>query len=287
MVTDKILAALSKGTIPWQRPWRPADAQRSINGHVYRGMNQFLLQLEVDAKGYTSPFWMTFEYASEHGWQVRKGEHATQVLLAKKVAYRDPDAEEGEGALKTFFSLRYYYVFNPDQVDGIEKLPTLPVFPEIEPLEECESIVKAMPNAPKIGHGGDAAYYDRRADKVQMPPRKAFQQVQRYYSTLFHELGHSTGHPSRLGRHQEGDPVIFGSKDYSKEELVAEMCAAFVCGHAGIDTDIDQSAAYIKSWSQKLADNPRWLVSAASAAQKAADYILNQQTNYEFKEDEE
>lgn len=108
-----------------------------------------------------------------------------------------------------------------------------------------------------------------------MPLRESFIKPESYYSVLWHELGHSTGHPARLGRHKEGDPVKFGSQDYSKEELVAEMTAAFLCGSTGIINDMTQNTAYIESWLSALKNNIKWVVQAASQAQKAADYILD------------
>ena len=155
------------------------------------------------------------------------------------------------------------------------KLKALPAR-EIEPVAAAETVVSAMPNRPSIAYnGGNRAYYVPSSDSVHLPPHGAFDSVGEYYSTLFHELGHSTGHPSRLNRDTLETPAPFGSEVYSKEELIAEFCSAFLCAEAGIDSTLQNSAAYIKGWMSKLQQDPRLVVTAASKGQRAADYILN------------
>ncbi len=172
------------------------------------------------------------------------------------------------------FLLRYYRVFNLCQTEGIAEKLGLGESPRPVPsIEQCEHIVSAMPNAPRMEQS-NAAWYRPSTDTVGMPARGLFSSAEEYYSTLFHELTHSTGHSSRIGR--EGIEILntFGSESYSKEELVAEMGAAMLCGVTGIaPATIQNSAAYLKTWIERLKSDSRLLVSAASAAQKAADYI--------------
>lgn len=167
-------------------------------------------------------------------------------------------------------------VFNVEQCDGLT-LPALPVAEAVEwdPLAWCEHIVAGYPNPPAIDNGGDGACYMHHADRVRMPLRTQFPEAADYYATLFHELGHSTGHETRLNRTTLTATGPFGDVDYSREELVAEMTAAFLCGEAGILNNVaEATAAYIAGWRQALIDEPTWLVSAAAHAQRAADHIL-------------
>ena len=148
---------------------------------------------------------------------------------------------------------------------------------KFDPIEKCENIINNMPNKPEIKNESSQAYYVPASDHVNMPKPESFVKSEFYYSVLFHELSHSTGHKSRLDRHaKEKTSHTFGSKDYSKEELVAEMGAAFLCGHTGIEQEtIDNSAAYIQSWVKKFKDKPKMVVSAAAKAQKSTNYILD------------
>jgi antirestriction protein ArdC len=172
--------------------------------------------------------------------------------------------------------LRYYTVFNTDQTEGIA-VPSAVGTP-VAPIAACEQIVAGMPSAPRIVESidGDGAYYSPRLDVVHMPSRSRFRRSEDFYAVLFHELTHSTGHASRLDRATLRDAGRFGDANYSREELVAEMGAAFLCGVAGIDSNdaVEQSAAYLKGWLSALRADPRMLVVAAAQAQKAADYIL-------------
>jgi antirestriction protein ArdC len=185
--------------------------------------------------------------------------------------YRKENKETGETEDHKSILLRYYTVFNLEQCEGIKPPDLLRI---INPLEQCESIVKGMPNSPGLIQDSRACYWPS-TDTVGMPARSAFNSSEEYYSTLFHELTHSTGHSSRVGREGILNHNPFGSDDYSKEELVAEMGAAMLCGVAGIVSHtIDNSAAYLQTWIDRLRSDSRLIVSAASQAQKAADYIL-------------
>jgi len=265
IVTSRILAELERGEIPWRRPWRTLPPANLISKKPYRGINVFLLALA----GYGSQHWLTFNQAKQLGGNVRKGEHGTKIVFWKFDKF-ETETGDGETEERRSAILRYYTVFNLEQTEGLKALLALP---PAFPIESAEEIVKGMPNPPAFEQDARAAYIPS-CDTVTMPSRTAFESPAEYYSTLFHELTHSTGHAKRLGR--EGIEKIqpFGSEDYSKEELVAEMGSAMLCGIAGIEqATISNSAAYLQSWIRRLKADSRLVVSAASAAQKAADYI--------------
>jgi antirestriction protein ArdC len=182
----------------------------------------------------------------------------------------ETETADGETEERKSAFLRYYTVFNLEQTEGLKALLALP---PAFPIESAERIVAGMPNPPAFEQDAQAAYIPSR-DAVAMPSRTAFDSQAEYYSTLFHELSHSTGHAKRLAREGFDSPQKFGSDSYSREELVAEMGSAMLCGIAGIEqATISNSAAYLQSWIKRLKADSRLVVSAASAAQKAADYI--------------
>jgi len=271
VVTESIIKQLESGVAPWQKPWRTEIPANLLSKKEYRGINIFLLACQ----GYGSRYWLTYRQAQALGGSVRKGEHGSKVVFWKIHEYRKENSETGEAENHKSILLRYYAVFNLEQCEGIKSPETARV---INPIERCESIVRSMPNPP--GFAQDSrAFYRPSTDTVGMPARSAFHTAEEYHSTLFHELTHSTGHPSRVGREGIMNHNPFGSEDYSKEELVAEMGAAMLCGVAGIESrTLQNSAAYLQSWINKLKSDSRLIVSAASQAQKAADYILARTT---------
>jgi len=273
VVTDRILEALKDGVVPWQRPFT-VQGGKHINlksKKAYRGINQLLLDLTAMSEGYTSPYWLSFKQAKEMGGQVRKGEKSTVITFWSMIDKdkKDPDSEK-------FRLLRYYRVFNTEQIDGIEdKIPAPTVRPEFNPLEAAEAIWKGYEDKPDLAHGFDKAAYAPTLDKIIMPLHEEFDSAEGYYATLFHEAAHSTGHAKRLNREGVTKPNVFGSDPYAKEELVAEITAAFLNAEAGIiDDTIDNTAAYLESWRRKLTQDPKLIVQAAGQAQKASDYIL-------------
>ena len=278
MITDRILDALEKGTIPWQKPWKSAGSAgipaNLKSGKNYRGVNIFVLGLQ----GFSSRYWLTFKQAKDLGGNVRRGEKGTPVVFWKWIEKTKKDDNGEDKVVNRYPILRYYTVFNLDQVDGIDDPDADAAEPsDFEPIEACEAIVDNMPDRPEIRNGGNRAFYRPAADFIGMPPAENFDKPAEYYSTLFHELTHSTGHESRLNREGITDLGFFGDENYSKEELVAEMGAAFLCGHAGIENEtINSSAAYIDGWRKKLSNDPKLVVCAAAKAQKAADFILNE-----------
>lgn len=270
IVTQRIMEKLEQGTIPRQRPWIGGGAQNLISKKEYRGINVFLLA----GSGYSSPYFVTYKQAESKGGQVKKSEKGHIVVFWKQLKMNTTD-KAGETIEKTIPMLRYYMVFNTDQCEGLE-VPETEKLPRFKAIDCCEKIVEEMPNCPKITHNEARACYIPTDDRVNMPKKDIFRSSEEYYSTLFHELTHSTGHETRLNRKPSDIATHFGNKEYSKEELVAEMGAAFLCGHCQIENKtIDNSAAYIKGWLKKLKNDTKLIVQAAGLAQKASDFILN------------
>jgi antirestriction protein ArdC len=272
IVTERITKCLEQGTAPWNRPWRGAANQprNLVSGHEYRGVNVFLLS----AMGYTSPYWLTFNQANKLGAHVRRGERGTPVVFWK---FDQREVQDGDATVSQRSVLaRYYTCFNVEQIEGLDVPRDLltPSAPE-NPIVECEALL-AKYVGPEVKHAEQRAWYSKVLDVVNMPQRGTFISQEHYYSTLFHELTHSTGHPKRLNRPTLNDAAMFGDVNYSKEELVAEMGAAYLCGFAGIENHtINESAAYLAGWLKVLRNDHRLLISAASQAQKAVDYVLD------------
>jgi antirestriction protein ArdC len=269
IVTERIMEALEQGIVPWQRPWTSQGGPRNLNSkRPYRGINAFLLALS----NYSSPFWTTYEGAKKAGGNVKKGEKGTIVVWWNIFEVEDTNAK-GQKVTKKVAAPRYYRVWNSEQCEGV----TVPEIKkgEFDVDEAAQVIIDDMPDAPTISFGGDRAYYAPLTDDVQLPTPESFKSTTSYYATAFHELVHSTGHSSRLARVK--DWTGFGSDPYAKEELVAEMGAAMLCGMAGLEAEYDNNAAYIQSWLRKLNQDKRLVFQAASAAQKAADFILNRE----------
>lgn len=272
MITSRIITLLEKGTIPWRKPWNGGDGGLPMNlnsNREYRGINVFLLS----CMGFGSRYWLSFKQAKDRGGFVRKREKSTPVIFWKR--YEVTDTETGE--VKEVPVLRYYSVFNLDQIEGVDA-PDAPVAmnPDFEPITEAERIIRGMPQRPTIQHAQPRAFYRSGTDTVNLPQPELFAHPEAYYSTAFHELTHATGHESRLNRRPSTEIRHFGDKEYIQEELVAEMGSAFLCAQAGIEqTTLENSAAYIANWLQVLKASPKMVVIAAAQAQKATDFILD------------
>lgn len=274
-ITDQIVAMLDSGVVPWRSP----ILGRTSAGHPknldskkkYRGVNTFLLAFTAYAKGYGSSYWMTFNQAKEHGGTVKKGEKSSMVIFWKQ--YETTDRQTGDPTKVPV--LRYYNVFNVEQCEGIAAPDAVPFTPiEFEPINAADAIAKGYADGPALDHGGQQAFYQPGADTVHIPEPTRFASCEEYYSTLFHELAHSTGHTKRIDRGLDSDPKPFGSPDYGKEELVAEMAAAFLCGDAGIHPSlIGNQAAYIGGWLKQIKQDKKLIIAAAGQAQRAADWI--------------
>ena len=277
VITARLLDLLAQGRIPWRRSWKALKTTgglrpRNISGNLYRGANWFLLGMLP----YPSPVFLTFRQAQSLGGHVHKGEQGFPVLFWKLLEVTEENASDPEDIGKKVPFARYSTVFNVDQCDGLPvALPEHPgplvVF---DPMVEAEGIWEAMPQRPELHYGGDRACYMPGLDLVKMPPRSAFDCSEGFYETLFHEMGHATGHTSRLNRKEINTGSTFGSHDYSLEELVAELTSAFLCAEAGIDQAVIQNqAAYVQGWMEKLQKEPSAFVTAAARAQTAADFI--------------
>jgi antirestriction protein ArdC len=293
-VTNTIIELLESQQENWNRPWiafgQDNDfARNGSSNRYYRGINQFLLSFTLMRKGFFKNAWMTFNQVRTQGGYVRKGEKSSPIVFYKTAyidnnnKYVSPDRVEGmstaqyrESGIKAIPILKLYRVFNVAQTEGLD-----PAFYEVapqEPLqdfekdERAEQLIQATGAAIEITES-NRAYYDRLADKIQLPLREQFRgKSEPFYATALHELGHWTGHPSRLNREMG---VGFGDTEYAKEELVAELCSAFCCAALGFSKTMSNNAAYIKSWLGILKEDNKAVVRASNQAQKAADFILD------------
>jgi antirestriction protein ArdC len=283
-VTDRMIAQLEAGTVPWQRPWVAGTGRpRSMTTRKpYQGINVLLLGLTAMERGYTSPWWGTMNQVNELGGRVRKGQNkangcgATVIYLWKSVT-KTRAGDDGEPVTTRFPVARAFYVFNADQCEGLPErfYPQPGAEPEIMP--EPESILADYTsgmNGPELAYGGDSAHYQPGPDLLTLPVRAAFADSEKFYAVAFHEVTHSTGHASRCGREGLVNFDHFGSERYAREELTAEMGSAMLCAIAGIETAFANSAAYIASWLRALRDDRTLVSRAATEAGRAVDYIL-------------
>lgn len=262
-ITDRVLNALDKGEIPWQRPWdsktRPSNAYTRRD---YTGCNVFILGMS----GFPSKWWVGYSQAQHMGTNVRKGEKGTHIVRWVPTVRKDSEGRDVVVGL-TPMTLT---VFNLSQTAlDWEKYDSREDF---VPVMDAEDILNGYRDRPAIAYGNGSACYSPIWDKVMMPNRYDFRTPAHFYSTLFHELTHSTGHESRLKRNMRNH---FGSYDYSFEELVAEMGACFLASESGIVAQTyDNTVGYIQSWMKALQNDKTLFIRAANAAQKAANYIL-------------
>jgi antirestriction protein ArdC len=274
-VTERIISALDAGIVPWRKEWKTnSNSALPINYQTkkpYRGINVFTLLCSE----FSSNAWLTYKQANAMGLQVRKGSKGAPIVFWKF----DRKKDELTGDIEVSAFARQYTVFNLDQIDGLPAELPAPDAPVFEPIVEAEGIVNKYltGTGPALAHGGNRAYYLPSADKVQMPVRESFVSPDAYYSTLFHELTHSTGNASRLKRFDEESAHLFGSESYSKEELIAEFGAAFLCAESGIVNDSVSAnhAAYIQGWLRALKNDKSLAIQAAQRAQKAVDVIVS------------
>ena len=290
-VTDRIIAALEAGTPPWRKPWDPDKAggpampRNAATGHRYRGINVLTLGTSSMAFASGDPRWATYKQAEERGWQVRRGERGTTGYFFKRLELRDDTKPEGdEDAVKRIPLLRAFVVFHASQIDGIPDYvpPTIEEAPWRAP--EAAGIILANSGA-VMRIGGDRAFYSPSTDHIQLPPQSAFATAEGFCGTLIHEMGHWTGALSRLNRDLRNG---FGSHDYAREELRAEIGQMMVCGELGIvvsDSDFANNAAYVASWLEKLRSDRKEIFRAAADAQRIADYLLGFHPDYAKRED--
>lgn len=282
-ITERIIAELENGVRPWVKPWNAEHAAGRItrplrhNGTPYQGINILSLWMDATLKGFAAPLWMTYRQAQELGAHVRKGEHGSLVVYANSITKKDTDTDTGEETQQQIYFLKGYTVFNVQQIEGLParyyalaEKPSDPV-PRIEHAEDFFSRTGA-----NITHGGDRAFYRPSTDTIHMPPFEAFRDAESYFATLGHETCHWTMHRSRLDRDfsKEYGSKRFGSQAYAIEELVAELGSAFLCADLGLALESrEDHAAYIASWIEVLKNHKHAIFTAASHAQRAADFI--------------
>lgn len=288
-ITNQIIEALDQGIIPWKQPWIiKSQMPQSIHGKAYRGINAFWLGFVAWRKGYKDNRWLTFKAATSKGGRVRKGEKSQAVTLWMETYNHETPCSETNrkkkcnklgkrGKCKKFLFLRYYSVFNVEQCDGldIEPIEDKPVH-DFSPIEKAQQVVDNYLERESIElKTGSAAYYTPSQDTITVPSTETFKSSASYYTTLFHECGHSTGHETRLNRKDSKEAIHFGDTNYAKEELAAEMTSAFLSADTGVHDDVEDSqvVGYIQSWLKALHNDKKLVVIAASQAQRAADYI--------------
>ena len=273
MVTERIIAELEKGVIPWEKPWTgvKSGAYNRVSKRPYSLLNQMLLK-------HTGEY-ATYKQWQDLGGQVKKGEKSEIVVFWKIFEAEETNKDTGEKETKKIPLLRYYNVFHISQVEGVEPLAPEQLNDEVEPIEEADKIITDYITREHIDFTecrSNEAYYSPSSDRVVVPMKEQYTVINEYYSTTFHELTHSTGHKNRLNRLQTGAVAAFGGTEYSKEELVAEIGSASLMNLLGIETvkTFRNSAAYIQSWLQVLRNDNKFIVSASSKAEKAVNYIL-------------
>lgn len=274
MVTDRIISQLKQGVIPWQKPFTGirSGAYNRISKKSYSLLNQMLLQYDGE--------YATFKQWESLGGHIRKGEKS-EIVVFWKIQPVEDIREDGTKQVKQIPLLRYFNVFHISQVDGVEPLPK-DALNDIEPIEKAESILHDYWNRENITVEhvkGNDAYYSPSRDLIRLPLFEQFTDANEYYSTAFHESIHSTMKENRCNRTEDrkGRLVAFGSNEYSKEELVAEIGSANLMNIIGIETkkSFRNSTAYIQNWLSVLKNDVKFIVSASGRAEKAADYILN------------
>jgi len=272
-VTARIVEALEQGVVPWRKPWNDIPPPvNAVSNRPYRGVNVFLLGLGM----FQDHRWLSFKQAQQLGGNIRSGERSMMAIFWKRLEVDRIDPLTGEVRPAEIPFLRYYHVFNVEQCQGL-KLPPLPSANGETPslrIERAEEVVKSMIDPPTIQERGSSAWYRPKDDLIRIPKLQLFMTTDAFYATLFHELGHSTGHEKRLNRAGVTGTIRFGSDTYSREELVAELTSAFCCAGLGLDNSlVENSTSYIQGWQTTLREDPKAVTIAAAQAQRATDYI--------------
>ncbi len=273
MVTDRIIEQLENGIIPWKKPWSGTinGAYNRISNKPYSLLNQMLLSYSGE--------YATFKQWVNLGGHIKKGAKS-EIVVFWKIQQIEETQEDGAKEIKTIPLLKYYNVFHISQVEGVEPKNILKSI-EIKPIEEAENIKNIYRDREHINiieTVSNEAYYNPSQDYIQVPCKEQYKNIEEFYSTLFHEIVHSTGHKTRLNRLNTDSLAMFGNETYSKEELVAEMGSAMLLNMLNIETSktFKNSTAYIQSWLKVLKNDSRFIVSASSKAEKAVKYILGE-----------
>lgn len=274
VLTNQIIEALEAGDIPWEKPWDGVNnaPKNFVSDRPYQGFNAMLTAFVGMNKGYKTNCYVSYKQAIDLGGQVKKGEKGVPITFWKMLKVKE------EGEEKDIPILRYSTVFNLDQCEGIE-------LPEIEVIEKREhetkekidlKVMEYLLSGPSVTEKlGNQAFYVPSTDQVVLPELGQFKTLEGYYATLFHELGHSTGHEKRLNRAELMKTDIFDNSSYAKEELIAELTACFCLSQFGlVNRTIENHKAYIKGWLKALKSNPKWIIEASSKARKASELIL-------------
>lgn len=274
VTVERLLEQMSKGKIPWRKNWEQ-DPMGGLpfnygSGRTYTGVNVMHLMMAQMANGYTSSGWLTFNAAQTLGGHVRKGEKCERVRFMFDVKDKDGNPvldRDGEQMKRPMI----YQLFNTDQCEGLDVRPAIECPPVSWRHEQCERLIAAS-NIP-VHYGGNAAYYRQSTDHIQMPLREQFPTASGFYAVLLHELGHASGHPSRLNREMSGK---FGTPSYAKEELRAEFFSMIVADRLGVSMDENYDpnnhVAYLQSWMEVIKNDPQELFRAASEAEKIAKF---------------
>lgn len=281
---EKVLAGLEamldRGDLPpWAKPWRVAGSAAHVGagGRPYGGVNVLLLEIAAMTGGYARRQWMTYRAIAAEGGQVTKGEHGTPVVLYRSGTRTETDAATGEETTRGWAMMRHYTVFNVEQTTGLTLPPIIDATDArtFSPVEAAEAITNGFAGRPKVLHGGGTACYVPATDTISMPDRAAFKSPAHYYGTLWHEMGHATGHATRLARKGVMDVTRFGSLKYGLEELVAETCAAILMGTSGIPAPpMENAAAYCAHWLHAIRADRAAFVRQAGHGLKAAAHIM-------------
>lgn len=271
LVTDRIIAELKKGNIPWKKPWTGirSGAYSRSTGKPYSILNQMLLMKPGE--------YLTYKQAQAAGGTIKKGEKS-QIVVFWKPLEVTKENDDGSSTKEMIPILKYYNVFHIDQCEGVKPRFAQEDFRPVNPITEAEAVLSGYSERSGCiirNERQDRAFYRPSSDCIVLPLHEQFPQIAEYYSTAFHEVTHSTGHASRLNRLNTS--AFFGSEDYSKEELIAEMGAAIMMNELGVETPdtFRNSAGYIQGWLKALKDDSRLIVSAAGKAEKAVRFILN------------
>ncbi len=273
VITDRILEKMEAGQIPWQKPWHSLGSPRNYaTQHVYTGINAFLLHFLSEGV----PLFVTFQQVKKLGGNIRKGAKGFPIIFYHVTEKMKEGAQSDEDTERRAF-VRYSTVFNVADVEGVNLILPEEVTGKHQPLEAAEAIVSSWADRPRLTSLDQRAYYVPGQDYVNIPAFGSFLNAEHYYKTLFHEFTHATGHPKRLHRPDlAGNMATKGAAGYAREELTAEMGAAFLCGAAGISPEAtdENTAAYLQFWLGCLRNDKKLLIQAASHAQKAANLIL-------------
>ena len=297
-VSGELIEQIKAGVAPWQKPWKPGEQCTPENfstGNKYTGGNSLYLMSRGIRDGRADNRWGTYKQIADAGGQVRKGEKGTQVLFftdrtrktekdAQGKPVKDPDGKQVyQEERRSFPVVRQYTVFNVEQADGLELKPRAArPTPEWQTHQEAERVIRA--SGTTVQHvAGDRAYYRMQEDKIVLPERSQFPTANAYYQTALHECGHSTGHPERMNREtlKEGIAAGFGSPEYAREELRAEISAMMTGERVGVGHDPQRGAAYVENWVKVLEEDPREIHRAAGDAQRMSDYLIDRAHTHE------